>query len=121
MDKIIHMAEKFSTQVVNFYPPHITDKEVKWYLDKLSALKKQSRRSICLQNIEQKFMLFVIPEYKHNSIEDLKKVTGDTSLNVANIDKSGGMDINRTYQALGNSIKNIFISDRNGNKGGLLP
>jgi len=31
------------------------------------------------------------------------------------------MDINRTYLALGSSIKNIFVSDRNGNKDGLLP
>lgn len=121
MDKIMHMANRFGTQVVNFFPPHITDKEVKWYLDKLSSIKKRSRLSICMQNIEQKFMMFIIPEYRLNSIEDLKKITWDTALNVAHVDKSWGMDINRTYLALGSSIKNIFVSDRNGNKDGLLP
>lgn len=121
MDRIMQMADVFNTQVINFFPPHITDKGVEWYLEKLSELKKRSTRSICMQNIEQKFMMFIIPEYKNNNLQDLKQITGDTALSVAHVDKSSGIDLMRMQQALWNSIKNVFISDRNGNKDWLLP
>jgi hypothetical protein len=35
---------------------------------------------------------------------------------VAHVDKSSGIDLMRMQQALGSSIKNVFVSDRNGNK-----
>jgi sugar phosphate isomerase/epimerase len=74
-----------------------------------------------MQNIEQKFMMFVIPEYRNNNLQDLKKITWDTALSVAHVDKSSGIDLMRMQQALGSSIKNVFISDRNGSKDWLLP
>jgi hypothetical protein len=75
IDQIVKMADTLDAQVLNFFPPHITDKGVEWYVEKLSQIKKSSRRSICMQNIEQKFMMFVIPEYRNNNLQDLKKIT----------------------------------------------
>jgi hypothetical protein len=46
-----------------------------WYLEYLNRIKKDNRISITMQNIEQKFLYFVIPEYRNSNLLDIKKVT----------------------------------------------
>ena len=45
-------------------------------------------------------MLFVIPEYKNSNLVELKKITGDTALNIANLDKASGIDILKAQNML---------------------
>lgn len=121
IDEIIKMAWVLNSQVVNFSPAHITDKNMDWYLWYLSKVKTENRLSITLQNVEQKFMYFVIPEYKNSNILDIKKVTWDTALNVSSIDKSTWMDLNKMLGILWSSIKNIYICDKQWTKDWLMP
>jgi hypothetical protein len=74
-----------------------------------------------LQNIEQKFMLFIIPEYKNSNLMEIKKITWDTALNLSNIDKSSGIDLYKAQSILWNTLSNIYVNDRNGIRDGLLP
>jgi hypothetical protein len=43
---------------------------------------------ILVQNVEPKMLLFVIPEYRNNTFTEIKRVTGDTALNIWSLDKS---------------------------------
>ncbi len=121
IDKIIEMAKVFQTQVINFYPPHISDKNADFFVKYLSRIKKDLRISVSIQNVEQKFKLFVIPEYKNNNLLELKKITWDTALNIENIDKSSWIDLLKTLHTLWNTIVNVYLSDRDGTKEWLLP
>lgn len=121
IDKIVSMAELLDTQIINFSPPHITDKNMDFYFKYLEKIKKDTRKTIAIQNIEQKFMLFVIPEYKKANLSDIKTVTWDTSLNIENIDRSNWIDLIKAYSILWNSLKNIYINDKNWTKTWLLP
>lgn len=121
IDQIVKIAEALKTQVINFYPPHISDKAMPSFPKYLNKLKKDLRISITLQNVEQKFMLFVIPEYKNSNLVELKKITWDTALNIANLDKASGIDILKAQNMLGSSLKNIYLSDKQWIKDGLLP
>jgi len=94
------MAKLFSSQVINFYPPHISDKNADEFIKYLPKIKKDLRISITVQNVEQKFKLFVIPEYKNNNLIELKKITQDTALNIENIDKSSGIDLLKAQNIL---------------------
>jgi hypothetical protein len=69
------IASNLDVQVVNFSPPHFTEKNMEWYLSYLDKIKKDNRISIAVQNIEQKFIYFVIPEYKNSNLLDIKKIT----------------------------------------------
>jgi hypothetical protein len=75
IDKLVKMAKLLKPQVMTFSPPHFNDKNADWYFKYLLKIKKDMRISIALQNIEQRFLLFVIPEYKNSNLIDLKKVT----------------------------------------------
>lgn len=121
IDKIVKIAESLKVQVINFFPPHISDKNMAFFPKYLSKIKKELRISITLQNVEQKFMLFVIPEYKNSNLLDLKKMTGDTALNISHIDKASGIDLLKAQNMLGNTLRNVFLSDKTGMKDGLLP
>lgn len=121
IDKIVEMAKLFKTQVINFYPPHIQDKNIEIFTKYLPKVKKDTRLSIALQNVEQKFKLFVIPEYKNNNLLDLKKITWDTALSIDSIDKSSWIDLLKTQLTLWSSIVNVYLSDRDGVKYWLLP
>jgi hypothetical protein len=46
-----------------------------WYFAYLNKVKLDNRISVTIQNIEQKFLYFVIPEYKNSNVLDLKKIT----------------------------------------------
>ncbi|MDD4151941.1 MAG: TIM barrel protein, partial [Candidatus Gracilibacteria bacterium] len=121
VDKMIQMAKLLGSQLVTFSPPHITDKKTEWFTKYLPKIKKDSSLSIAIQNVPLKFWLFVIPEFRSNTLGEIKKITGDTVLNISNIDKSSGTDILKAQSMLGNSLKNVYLSDKNGVKEGLLP
>jgi len=120
IDQIVKMAQVLNTQVLNFYPPHISDKNMSFFTKYLIKIKKELRIKVTLQNVEQKFMLFVIPEYKNSNLIDIKKITGDTALNLSNIDKSSGIDLTKAQLTLWNTLTNIYLNDKNGVKDGLL-
>jgi len=116
LNKIIIMAKKLKVQMVTVSPPHITDKDTKWFGTLLMKIKKDTHISICIQNVEPKFLFFVIPEYRNATLTQIKGVTGDTTLDILGIDSSSSMDILKAQKMLGSSIKNIFFSDRHGLK-----
>jgi len=121
VDKIVSIAKKLDVQVITFSPPHITDKDPKWFSSYLPKVKRDTHLSIAVQNVEPKFYLFVIPEYKNATLSEIKRITGDTSLDILGIDPSSSMDILKAQKVLGSSVKNIFLSDRHGTKTGILP
>lgn len=120
VDKIAKIAETLKVQVINFFPPHISDKWMDFLPKMLNKIKKELRISVTLQNVEQKFMLFVIPEYKNSNLLDLKKMTWDTALNISNLDRSS-TDLLKAQATLWNTLKNIFLSDKTWVKEWLLP
>ena len=121
IDKIITIASTLQTQSITFSPPHITDKWMEWFYKYLAKIKRDTRKSIAVQNIEQKFLLFVIPEYKNANLTEIKKITWDTALNIANVDKSSWLDLLQTQTRLWNTITNVYLSDRNWPKDWLIP
>jgi len=121
LEKIMIMAKKLSVQVVTVSPPHITDKDTKWFWKTLLRIKQDTHLSICVQNVEPKFLFFVIPEYRNATFTQIKSVTGDTTLDILGVDSSSSMDILKAQGMLGKSIKNILFSDKHGMKRGILP
>lgn len=121
VDQISEIATTLNTQVINFYPPNIFDKNSDWYTDYLKRVKKEKRISVAIQNVEQKFKLFLIPEFKNSNIVDLKNITWDTAINIQNLDKQAGLDLPTIQVQLWNTVRNIFFSDKSWNKIGLLP
>lgn len=106
IDKILAMAALFQSQVVNFLPPHFSDKNISWYKEYLPKIKKSSSIAISVQNVEPKFLFFIIPARRNASLIEIKKITWDTTFDLSNSN-----DIIKDYQFLGNSIKNIYLSD----------
>ncbi len=121
LEKIMLMAKKLSVQLVTVSPPHIMDKDTKWFGPLLAKIKKDTHISICVQNVEPKFLFFVIPEYRNATFTQIKSVTWDTTLDLLAVDSSSSMDIIKAQWILGSSIKNIFFSDKHGMKRGILP
>ena len=121
VDKIIKIASKLGAQSVTFSPPHFSDKKTTWYTKYLLKVKRDTHMSISIQNVEPKFLFFIIPEYKHATLLEIKKVTGDATLDLSSIDSSSGMDILKAQKMLGSSMKNIFLSDKHGVKAWILP
>lgn len=121
LNQIILLAEEIGAQVITVTPPHIMDKDTKWFGEWLKKIKTQTGLSICVQNVEPKFLFFVIPEYRNASLEKIKKVTGDTTLDVIDIDASSNMDIMQAQEILGSSLKNVLLADKHGMNRGVLP
>lgn len=121
VDQIMDIATMLGTQVVTFSPPHISDRKSDWFDHYLPRVKKEHLISIAIQNVEPKFMFFIIPEYKNAALIDVKRVTGDTTLNLSAIDAGSGMDIIKAQKILGSSIKNVFLNDKKTTKRGMLP
>lgn len=121
LEKIVLIAKKLSVQVITVSPPHITDKDTKWFGADLMKLKRDIHISICVQNVEPKFLFFVIPEYRNATFSQIKTVTGDTTLDILGVDSSSSMDILKAQAMLGKSVKNIFFSDKKWMKRGILP
>ncbi|MDD2486805.1 MAG: hypothetical protein PHS92_00335 [Candidatus Gracilibacteria bacterium] len=117
VDFIVEMAKKLNSKSISFYPPHRLDKESTWFSSYLPKVKsKNPNLSITLINVEPKTFLFFIPEYKDATLSTIKKITEETTLAVSNVDPSSGVDLLKTFSLLGNTIKNVFLSDKTGNK-----
>lgn len=120
VNDIIQIAQEVGAKVVSFSPPHISDKNIKWFKNLLPMLKPEGI-DIAVQNVPPKFLFFIIPEYKNSTLDQIKKVTGSTALDISGIDASSGMDIIKASLILGNTIKMIYLSDRTSEKEGLVP
>jgi sugar phosphate isomerase/epimerase len=122
VDRIMEMAKMLGSKIVNFYPPHRLDKEGEWFSDYLPKVQKRYKDiEITIINVEPKTFLFLIPEYKDATLPLIKKITGKTALHVSNVDPESGTDLIKTFSLLGNSIHNVYLSDKTGNKEDLLP
>ena len=121
ISKIVSLAQKLNCQLIVFSPPYFKDSNISWFSEYLSKIKKDTNISIAIKNIEPEFLLLIIPKYRKASFVDIKKITWDTALDVWSIDSSSGLDILKAYKILGNSIKNIYLSDRQQSKTWLLP
>jgi len=121
VDKIVSIATKLGAQLITFSPPHFSDKNTTWFTRYLLKVKRDTHISMAIQNVEPKFLFFIIPEYKNATLFEIKKVTWDATLDLSNIDASSGMDILKAQKMLWSSIKNIFLSDKHWNKAGILP
>jgi len=121
VDKIVKIAAGVKAQVLNFSPPHFSDKNTNWYSRYLLKVKRDTHLSIAIQNVDPKFIFFIIPEYKNTALAEIKKLTGETTLDLAAIDTSSGYDILKAQKMLWSSLKNIFLSDKHGSQHGVLP
>lgn len=122
VDRILEMAEALETKTVNFYPPHRLDKDGEWFSEYLPKIQQRHKDlNITVINIEPKTFLFLIPEYKDATLPLIKKITGKTALHISNVDPESGTDLIKTFSLLGNSIHNVYLSDKTGNKEELLP
>lgn len=101
LEKIIRIAEKLSCQIITVSPPHIMDKDTKWFGQHLMKLKQNLRISICVQNVEPKVIFFIISEYRNATLGQIREVTGDTTLDLIAIDGASNMDIMKAQELLG--------------------
>lgn len=76
---------------------------------------------IVVQNVPPKFLFFIIPEYKNSTLDQIKKITGNTALDVLGIDASSWMDINKASEVLWKTLKTVYLSDKSAEKEGLVP
>jgi hypothetical protein len=60
---------------VTFSPPHITDKDTTWFTKYLQEVKNDFDFNISIQNVESKYIFFIIPKYKNMPLIDIKKIT----------------------------------------------
>ncbi len=121
VDLIVDIAKKVWAQNITFFPPYLTDKNTTWYTRYLSKVKRDTHLSISIANVEPKFIFFVIPEYKNASLLEIKRITGDTALDLSSIDSSSWMDILKAQKNLWSSLKNIYFSDKHWPKKWILP
>lgn len=122
VDRIMAMAKALGSKTVNFYPPHRLDKDGEWFSEYLPKVQQRSKdMNVTVINVQPKTFLFVIPEYKDATLPLIKKITGKTALSVSNVDPESGTDLIKTFSLLGNSIHNVYLSDKTGNKEELLP
>jgi sugar phosphate isomerase/epimerase len=84
---ILEIAQTVEAKSITFAPPHISDKNIKWFKTMLPSLKPEGI-DIVVQNVPPKFLFFIIPEYKNSTLDQIKKITGNTALDVLGIDAS---------------------------------
>ena len=117
---ILELWNKLWVASISFAPPHIMDKDTKWFL-LLKDAQKNTDISLCIHNVESTFLFFVIPEYRNASFEKIKSVTGSASLDILAVENSAQMDIIRALAALGSSLKNIYIADKTSSVKWIIP
>lgn len=120
-NNIVSIAKNLKSQVVTFSPPHFWSKNTSWYLKDLQIAKRDIHMSFCIQNVESKFIFFVIPEYKNSTLFEIKKITWNTALDISSVDSSSGMDILKSQKILWASIKNVYLWDKQWAKRWILP
>lgn len=121
VDKIVQIATKLWSQVITFSPPHFSDKNPTWFTKYLLRVKRDTHISVAVQNMEPKFLFFIIPEYKNATLYEIKRITWDSTLDLSSIDNSSWMDILKAQKMLWSSVKNIFLSDKHWAKSWILP
>ncbi len=122
VEAVAKLAKTLGAKTVNFYPPHRLDKDGTWFNERIPKISKDYPEiPFSIINVEPKTFLFFIPEYKDATLSSVKKLTGKTSLHVSNVDPESGVDLMKTYAMLGNTICNVILSDRSGNREDLLP
>lgn len=121
IEKIFEIADALKVQLVTFSPPHIGDKSKTWFTKYLQEIKNNFNFNIAIQNIETKYILFIIPEYRNIPLNELKNITWFSSLDIANIDNSSAIDIIKATKILWTSMKNVFFSDKRWDEYWLLP
>ena len=122
LDQVVKIAEELNIKLINIYPPHRLDKDGTWFSEYLPEVKKKfSEIQFAIINVEPRTFLFFIPEYKDATLTSIKKLTGETALHISNVDPESGVDLIKTFTILGNSIVNVFLSDKTGSKDNLLP
>lgn len=122
VDFILKMSGELWVKCITFYPPHRLDKDATWFSTYLPRAKaKNPDISITVMNTEPKTFLFFIPEYRDATLDNIKKITGETALHISNIDPESWVDLIKTFGKLGNSIVNILLSDKTHSKSDLLP
>ena len=113
VDRVIALADALGVTSVFFYPPHRNDKDAHWFNEYLPKVKaKRTDLSLGVVNVEPKTILFFIPEYKDATLTSIKKITNETALHVSNVDPTTGVDLLKTFSILGNSIRNVYLSDK---------
>lgn len=122
VDRIVDMAKLLGSRTINFFPPHRLDKDGEWFSEYLPKVQQRSKdMDITVINVEPKTFLFIIPEYRDATLPIIKKITGKTALHISNVEPESGTDLIKTFSLLGNSIRNVYLSDKTGNKEELLP
>jgi hypothetical protein len=121
VDKILKIAEKVWTQVVTFSPPHFSDTNSEWFYKYLPKIQKEVSFSICIKNVEPKFIFFIIPKHRSATLVDLMKITWSSTLDISAIDSSSWIDILKAQNQLWDTIKNILFSDKHWQNKRLLP
>lgn len=121
LNLILKLASRLNVQVITFSPPYYTDIDKEWYNNDLKKVKEWLNISVCIKNVEAKFVMLFIPKHKNASLFELKKITWNTTLDLWAIDNSSGLDIMKAYNIFDGSIKNILFSDRDWIKNGLVP
>lgn len=121
VDKIMKIAYKLNVQNVTFSPPHFSDRSTNWFKLYLPKIKRDSNIGLSVQNVEAKFIFFIIPEHKNATLFEIKRITWSTTLDLSNVDSSSSMDILKAQKILWSSVKNVLLSDRHWSKTWILP
>ncbi len=122
VDETLKLASNLGIRIVNFFPPHRTDKNKSWFWEYIAdAQKKYPDISLAIINPPPKTFLFIISEYGDARPELIKKITGNTALDISNVDPSSWVDLMKTFTLMGNSIKHIYLSDKKDDKEKVFP
>lgn len=121
IEKIFEIADILKVQLVTFSPPHISDRSKTWFTKFIQEEKNNFNFSIAIQNVENKYIFFLIPEYRNMPLADLKNITWFTSLDIWNINNSSSIDIIKANEIFWNSMKNVYFSDKKWDRSGLIP
>lgn len=121
VDDLVEIAEHIWAKIIRFSPPRITDKDTSWFKSYINEKQKRTEVILSVQNVPPKFFLFIIPEYKNSTLDQIKKLTGSVSFDISAIDLSSWIDMIKAQEILWNSIKNTLLSDKKWEKEGLLP
>lgn len=109
-------------KIVNFTPPHRTDREKEWFSEGLKALiAKYPSITINIVNAPPKTWLFIISEYGDARPETIKKMTEHTALSIENVEPESGVDLIKTFTLLGNTIGLVYFSDKTEETTGMFP
>jgi len=121
VNQIFDLAKALKVQVVTFSPPRIEDRDKTWFTKYIQEIKNDFDFNISIQNVESKYIFFIIPKYKNMTLTDIKNITWYTSLDIANIDNDSSIDIIKAIKILWISLKNVFLSDKKWDIYWLLP